>query len=148
MDGNLPRSVVQGIFQAKILEWAAISFSRGSSQARDRTWVSCIADRCFTVWAPREASHLYFILYYILNYSHTILHTILQSYVLCRWSFPGKNIGVGSLSLFQGIFPTQGSNLGLPHCRQILYCLSHQGNSIFWVNHTFFLQNMSRKVLR
>ena len=39
-----------------------------------------------------------------------------------------KNIGVGSLSLFQGIFPTQGSNPGLPHCRRILYQLSHQGS--------------------
>ena len=38
-----------------------------------------------------------------------------------------KNIGVGSLSLLQRIFPTQGSNPGLPHCRQILYHLSHQG---------------------
>ena len=39
---------------------------------------------------------------------------------------PGQNIGVGSLSLLQGIFPTQGSNPGLPHCRQILYQLSYQ----------------------
>ena len=39
---------------------------------------------------------------------------------------PGQNTGVGSLSVLQGIFPTQGSNLGLPHCRQMLYCLSHQ----------------------
>ena len=49
MEGNLPRSAVHGIFQARILEWAAISFSRGSSQPRDRTRVSCIADRRFTV---------------------------------------------------------------------------------------------------
>ena len=41
---------------------------------------------------------------------------------------PGENTGVGSLSLLQGIFPTQGWNLGLPHCRQILYQLSHKGN--------------------
>ena len=54
-DGSLPGSTVHGIFQARILEWAAISFSRGSSQARDRTRVSCIADRCCTVWATREA---------------------------------------------------------------------------------------------
>ena len=44
------------------------------------------------------------------------------------WSFPGQNTGVGSLSLLQGIFPTQGSNPGLLHCRQILYQLSHQGS--------------------
>ena len=41
------------------------------------------------------------------------------------WNSPGKNIGVGSHSLLQGIFPTQGSNLGLLHYRQILYYLRH-----------------------
>ena len=41
---------------------------------------------------------------------------------------PGKNIGMGCHALLQGIFPTQGLNPGLLHCRQILYCLSHQGN--------------------
>ena len=55
MDSSLPGSAIHGVFQARILEWAATSFSRGSSQPRDRTWVSCIADRCFTVWATREA---------------------------------------------------------------------------------------------
>ena len=43
---------------------------------------------------------------------------------------PGQNTGVGSLSLLQGIFPTQRSNPGLPHCRWILYQLSHQGSPI------------------
>ena len=51
MGGNLPGSMVHGIFQARIVEWATISFSRGSSQPRDWTQVSCIADRRFTVWA-------------------------------------------------------------------------------------------------
>ena len=41
---------------------------------------------------------------------------------------PGKNTGVGCHALIQGIFPTQGSNPGLLHCRQILYHLSHQGS--------------------
>ena len=41
---------------------------------------------------------------------------------------PGQNTRVGSLSLLQGIFPTQGSNPGLPHCGQILYQLSHKGS--------------------
>ena len=44
------------------------------------------------------------------------------------WNSPGQKTGVGSLSLPQGIFPTQGSNPGLPHCRQILYQLSHKGS--------------------
>ena len=43
MDYSLPGSSVHGIFEARILEWVAISFSRGSSPPRDRTWVSCIA---------------------------------------------------------------------------------------------------------
>ena len=44
------------------------------------------------------------------------------------WHSPGQNTGVGSLSLLQGIFPTQGMNPGRLHCRQILYQLSYQGS--------------------
>ena len=43
---------------------------------------------------------------------------------------PGKNTRVGCHALLQGIFLTQGSNPGLPHCRQILYYLSHQGSPL------------------
>ena len=46
----------------------------------------------------------------------------------CPWNSPGQNTGVGSLSLLQGILPTQGSIPGLPHHRQILYQLSHKGS--------------------
>ena len=46
----------------------------------------------------------------------------------CAWNSPGKNTGVGSCSLLQVIFPTQGSNWGLLHCRRILYQLSYQGS--------------------
>ena len=45
---------------------------------------------------------------------------------------PSTRLGVGSHSLLQGIFPTQGSNPGLPHCRQILYQLSHKGSPQMW----------------
>ena len=55
MDCSLPGSSVHEILQARILEWAAISFSRRSSGSRDRTWVSCAAGRFFTIWAIREA---------------------------------------------------------------------------------------------
>ena len=48
--------------------------------------------------------------------------------LLCPLDFPGKNSGVGSHSLLQGIFPTQGLNSGLLHCRPILYYLSYQGS--------------------
>ena len=49
MDGSVPESSVHGIFQARVLDWVAISFSRGSSQPRDQTRVSRIVGRCFTV---------------------------------------------------------------------------------------------------
>ena len=55
MDCSLPESSVHGIFQTRILEWVAISFSRRSSRPRDRTRVSRIVGRCFTIWATREA---------------------------------------------------------------------------------------------
>ena len=48
--------------------------------------------------------------------------------LLYPWDFPGKITGVGCHFLLQGIFPTQGLNLGLLHCRQTLYRLSHKGN--------------------
>ena len=49
MGCSLPGSSVHGILQARILEWVVIPFSRGSSQPRNQTWVSCIAGRCFTI---------------------------------------------------------------------------------------------------
>ena len=56
MDCSLPGSSIHGIFQARILEWVAISFSRRSSWPRDWTRVSCIVGRHFTIWATREGS--------------------------------------------------------------------------------------------
>ena len=55
IDCSLPGFSVHGIFQARVLEWVAISFSRGSSRPRDRTQVSRNVGRCFTHWATREA---------------------------------------------------------------------------------------------
>ena len=59
MDCSLPGSSVHGIFQARVLEWVSISFSRRSSWPRDRTQVSRIVGRRFTVWATREVQGLY-----------------------------------------------------------------------------------------
>ena len=53
MDCSPPGSSVHGILQAGILEWVAISSSRGSSQPRDQTQTFCTADKCFTIWATR-----------------------------------------------------------------------------------------------
>ena len=59
--------------------------------------------------------------------------------LLSPWNSPGQNTGMGSLSLLQGIFPTQGSNRGLPHCRQILHQLSLLGTPkiLKWVAYPF-----------
>ena len=54
MDCSLPGSSVHRLFQARVLEWVAISFSRGSSQPRDWTWVCHIVGKCLTIWATRE----------------------------------------------------------------------------------------------
>ena len=58
------------------------------------------------------------------------------------WNSPGQNTGVGSLSLIQGIFPTQGSNPGLPHSWRILYQLSHKGSPrvLEWVAYPFSIR--------
>ena len=54
MDCSPPGSSIHRIFQARVLYWVAISFSRGSSRPRDWIRVSCIVGRCFTIWATRE----------------------------------------------------------------------------------------------
>ena len=73
--------------------------------------------------------------------SHSVMSTSLGPHglqptrFLCPWNSPGKNMGVGSCSLLQGIFPTQGSNPGLPHCRRVLYQLSHKETQKYWSGH-------------
>ena len=63
------------------------------------------------------------------NESHSVMPDSLQpNRLYSPWNSPGQNSGVGSLSLLQGIFPTHGSNPGLPNWRQILYQVSHKGN--------------------
>ena len=74
-----------GILQARVLEWVAMPSSRGSSQRRDPTWVSCTADVFFTVWATREAHPpgicLQAFLPSILStYTHTHTHTHTHTY--------------------------------------------------------------------
>ena len=74
-----PGSSVHGILQARILKWVVISFSRGSSQPRDRTLVSCISGRLFNDWAIRE--------FQIYIYVHTHTH-----------GFPTDSVGKESAS--------------------------------------------------
>ena len=57
-------------------------------------------------------------------------HGVQPVRLLCPWNSPGKNTGLGRHSRLQEIIPTQGLNPDLPHCRQILYCLNHQGTPV------------------
>ena len=74
-------------------------------------------------------THIYILFWILFHYeseSRSVVSDFLQPHGLYRpWNSPGQNTGMGSRSLLQGIFPTQGLNPGLPHCRQILYQLSH-----------------------
>ena len=81
-----------------------------------------------------------YLLYRLVSYSESESHSVVSDSLwphrlYSPWNSLGQNTGVGSLSLLQGIFWTQGSNPGLPCCRWILYKLSHQGSSriLEWV---------------
>ena len=92
MDYSLPGSSVYGVFQARILEWVAILFSKGSSQLRDKTLASCIAGRFFTVWATREALLLVKLLLKDLSWPNYIK-------IVCTLANP--SLGCKSLSYLQ-----------------------------------------------
>ena len=71
--------------------------------------------------------------------SRSVVSDSLRPHGLSPWNFPDQNTEVGSLSLLQEVFPAQGSNPGLPHCRWILYQLSHKGSPriLEWVAYPF-----------
>ena len=85
MDYSLPGSSVHGILQARVLEWVAISFSRRSSRPRDWTQVSCIAGRCFTVWATREACWVSALLKKVFYWSVVALQCCVGFYYTAKW---------------------------------------------------------------
>ena len=136
LDCSPPGYSVHGIPQTRMLEWVVMSFSRGSSQTRDRTQVSYIASDSLPSEPPgKPALELK-----SESESHSVLCNSLQPRGLHHpWNSPGQNTGVGSISLLQGIFSTRGSHPSLLHCRQILYQLSHQGSPrvLEWVGYPF-----------
>ena len=108
MDCSPPSLSAQEILQARILESVAMPSSRGSSQPRDRSAFTLkvkVSQSCLTLCDSMDY----------------IVHGILQARIL-KWI---------DSSLLQEIFPTQGSNQGLLHCRWILYQLSHKGSPIY-----------------
>ena len=113
--------------------WIAYPFSRVSSQPKNQARVSCIAGGFFTSWATREAQPLLCVLCLVAQSCLTLCDHMDCSSPgsSVHGDSPGKNTGVACSALHQGIFPTQGLNPGLLHCRQILYHLSHQGSPTF-----------------
>ena len=88
---SLPGSSVHGIFQARILEWVAISLSRGSSRPRDGTQVSRTAGRCFTLWATREVHIQMRMLCLLFLHTHinSLFYSLIPTYIkqhCCRGS--------------------------------------------------------------
>ena len=81
------------------------------------------------IFMIRVVSYLFYITE---SESHSVMCDSLWLYGLYSpWNSPGQNTGVGTLSLLQWIFPTQGSNPGLPHCRWILYQLRYKGSPLY-----------------
>ena len=107
MDHGPPGSSVHGIHQARILEWVAISFSSDKVWSESMKLKVLVAHSCLAFCDPMDC-----------NPSGSSVHEILRVRIL-EWV---------SHALLQGIFPTQGLNPGLPHCRRILYQLSHKGS--------------------
>ena len=92
-------------------------------------WLNAQCEKAGVVKNHIQVTHLGIWVVSMWSESHSVMSDSLWPHGLCSsWNSPGHNTGVGSLSLLQGIFPTQGLNPGLPHCRQILYQLSHQEN--------------------
>ena len=86
MDCSPPGFSIHGIFQAWVLEWVAISFSRGSSRPSNWTRVSCVADRHFTTWTTRESNPVNKLLTH--THTHTHRHILIT---VSRWGFPGDS---------------------------------------------------------
>ena len=103
VDCSLSSSSVHGIFQGRVLEWIAISFSRGSSRPRNQTRVSRIAGRRFTIWATMVLKFITKIVVYLLSHGQLLLPCGLwTTRLLCPWVFPGKSTGVLAISFFRG----------------------------------------------
>ena len=127
------------IFQSK----GALSEVSGGAPVWISAWDSC-GERSGVVeakkWVDSRFPERYHCWVFVVEVEAKVMSDSLQPHGLYSpWNSPGQNTGVGSFSLLQGIFPTQGSSPGLPHCRWILYQLSHEGGPriLEWVAYSF-----------
>ena len=111
-------------------------------------WLKCLAFmRCWSLMVPPKINALSLLnLFSSLPVAMFLYPPAIKSFsrshqhgLYSPWNSPVQDTGVGSLSLLQGIFPNQGLNPGLPHCRWILYQLSHRGSLriLEWVAYPF-----------
>ena len=134
MDCNPPGSSVHGIPQARILEWGAISFTGDLPDPgiKPESLASLeLTDGFFTTWEAFLSTWKWRLLSRVQPFA--------TPWTMLSMEFSRPDTGVGSLSFFQGIFPAQASNLGLPHCGWILDQLSHKGSPriLEWVAYPF-----------
>ena len=122
-DGSPPGSAVSGILQART--WCGLPFASPMHESEKWKWSRSVMSNLATPWtAAHQAPPSWDFPGKSTGVGcHCLLHFGLYS----PWNSPGQNIGVGSLSLLQGIFPTQELNWGLLHCRRILYQQSYHG---------------------
>ena len=140
VDHSPPGSSVHGILQARILEWVAMPSSVESSQPRGQMSMSPDWQATSLPLVPPEKP-IFIMRVVNKSESRSVMSNSLQPHATpySPWNSPGQNTGEGSLSLLQGIFPTQRLNPGLLHCRQVLYQLNHKGSSriLEWVAYPF-----------
>ena len=102
MDSSVSASSVHGILQARILEWVSIPFSRGSSQPRDQTWVSCISGRFFTIWAITE-DHIPPCLVPRVAMCRTPIHSVLRT-LTCVYTLTYIHLLIGATLNIPSLF--------------------------------------------
>ena len=115
---------VHRILQARILEWVAFSFSRGSSQPRDQTQISNITGGFSNSWATREAhhktvTHIYWVYTHVHKYTHTHTHTHTPHFTMLNWVFKGtcrKSIQLISTGLGSEIGVSEARAPTVTHC--------------------------------
>ena len=115
----------------RILGWVAYPVSRRSSWLRNRTRISALQADSWLAELPGKPFEEYVLCVCLVTQSCSTLCYPMDCSLpgsSAHGDSPGNNTGVGCHAFLQRIFPTQGLNPGLLHCRWILYCLSHQGS--------------------
>ena len=127
MNCSPPDSSVHGILQARMLEWAAMPSSRGSSQLRDQTQVSHIADRFFSIWATREAQFFCKMLYYGKIQISFVASTLFN--VLSAWT-----IWISALPIIISVLESPYISI-----KEILFFFPQNLFDLVWYNYPYYI---------